>query len=360
MPVRHPKILVIRRRYLGDIVLLGCVLRNLRLHWPEARLTVLVERDYAPILGLNPDTDEALELPGCLAEWPGFLRRLRRARFSHVIDLDNTEKTAAITRFSGASFRLALHHDRIKLRPAYTHTLLEPLRRHPTRSIVEHYLRALDVAGVPVRSRESRLEPRAADLAAMGRLVGDTRAILLVHPGSRSTSRIWPAERFAAVCDRVQDELGARVVLVGGPGEQDLVADIRGRARTRLQVFSHPPTLPELAALARLSRAVLCHDSGPMHVAATVGTPVIALFGSQEAGIFPPNGDGHTLVRPSLPCAACVAPGHCVPHDSYRSFCVRLLTVDEVFAAVAATLEWPPRAAPAPQVRAEIAAASRS
>jgi ADP-heptose:LPS heptosyltransferase len=77
-----------------------------------------------------------------------------------------------------------------------------------------------------------------------------------------------------------------------------------------------------------------------MHVAAAVGTPVVALYGSQNAVLFQPAGEGHRLLQPSLPCgAACVAPGECVPLDSYRTYCVRRLTVEEVFAAVRGQLD---------------------
>src|ERR1035437_9029899 len=214
MSPARPHILVIRRRYLGDIVLLGSVLRNLRLHWPDARLSVLVESAYVDVLALNPDVDTAHVLPRRLLEWPGFLRRVRRAQFTHVLDLDNTEKTAAVARLSGAPFRLALHHggSRVKLRGAYTHCFNDPAGEHETRSISEYYLRALAPAGVPVMTREIRLVPKEADLAAIRRLVGAAGRVLLVHPGSRSAWRMWPAERFAALCDHAQDALGAQVV----------------------------------------------------------------------------------------------------------------------------------------------------
>jgi ADP-heptose:LPS heptosyltransferase len=75
-----------------------------------------------------------------------------------------------------------------------------------------------------------------------------------------------------------------------------------------------------------------------MHVAAAVGTPVIALYGSQNPVLFRPPGQGHELLVPSMPCAPCVAPDACVPGDSYRNHCVRRLTVDEVYGAVRAVL----------------------
>jgi lipopolysaccharide heptosyltransferase III len=336
-----PRVLVIRRRYLGDVVLLGPVLRNLRLHWPGAELSVAVDRAFAEVLALNPDVGRVLIFPRSLGAWPAFLRELRSARFTHVFNFDNTEGTALAARLSGAPFRLGLHHGgyRLKLRRFYTCPVNDPNEEHESRPITEYYLRSLPAAGVPVASREVRLEPRAEDLAALRPRVGASGPVLLVHPGSRSAWRVWPAERFAAVCDRAQDELGAQVVLAGGPGDGPRIAEIRRRAKSHLLAFEQPLSAPRFAALARLARLVLCHDSGPMHVAAAVGTPVVALYGSQNAALFRPAGDGHVLLQPSLPCAAaCVAPGQCVPGDSYRSLCVRRLGTEEVFAAVRTAL----------------------
>jgi ADP-heptose:LPS heptosyltransferase len=337
---QHQRVLVIRRRYLGDVVLLGSLFRNLRLHWPGAHLAALVEPAYAGILALNPDVDEAMALPGGLSAWPGFLARLRRVGFTHVLDLDNTEKTALIARLSGAAFRVALHHGAhpVRLRGLYSDVAYEPASVHENQPISEYYLSALRPAGVPVSTREVRLVPRESEVADWRRIVGAQGMTLLVHPGSRSPSRIWPAERFAAVCDRVQDELGVQVVLVGGASERGLLAGIRGKAKTHVLSIVEPPTLPLLAALARSCSALLCHDSGPMHVAAAVGTPVVALYGSQNPVLFRPHGAGHTQLAPTLPCTPCAEPAACVPGDSYRTYCVRRLTVDQVFAALKATL----------------------
>jgi ADP-heptose:LPS heptosyltransferase len=164
--------------------------------------------------------------------------------------------------------------------------------------------------------------------------VGAQGKALLVHPGSRSAPRIWPAERFAAVCDRAQDELGAQVVLVGGPSDQRLLAEIRSKVRSHVLALGESPSLPKFAALARSCTALLCHDSGPMHVAAAVGTPVIALYGSQNPALFQPAGSANLLMIPSMPCADCQMPGTCVVGDSYKTYCVRRNTVDQVFGAV--------------------------
>jgi ADP-heptose:LPS heptosyltransferase len=118
------------------------------------------------------------------------------------------------------------------------------------------------------------------------------------------------------------------------------VQEIRSRAQSHLVALDRPLPVGEFAALAAQFDVFLCHDSGPMHVAAAVGTPVVALFGSQNATIWRPHGDRHTVLQTPLPCACLgdAAPTPCVKGDGYRSYCVRLLTVDQVFAAVAAKL----------------------
>ncbi len=347
MPEREaPRILIIRRRYLGDIVLLGALLRNLRLHWPEADVRVLVERRFADVLTLNPDVNGTLVLPAGLAQWPSFLAQVRRLRFTHVIDVDNTEKTALIARWSGAAIRLVLHrgHLQLKLRVAYTQVILDPSERHEQQSFSDFYCRALEPLGVPRVSSEVRLIPREADLADLRRFVGASRRVLLVHPGSRSPMRIWPADRFAAIIDYVQDELETQVVLIGGPTEDAILAEIRAQVHTHLIPPPGPLPIQRFAALARLSTLMLCHDSGPMHVAAAVGTPVVAIYGSQNAAQFPPYGTGHAMLRPPLPCVTCHAPDRCVPGDAYHNLCVRNVSLEDVRAAVKAGLTRPPPA----------------
>ncbi|HUR59687.1 MAG TPA: glycosyltransferase family 9 protein [Opitutaceae bacterium] len=337
MPAASPRILIIRRRYLGDIVLLGSVLRNLRLHWPSAHLTVLTEAAFSGVLSLNPDVNGALTFPRGMLEWFGFVRALRRARFTHVLDFDNTDKTALVTRLTAAPIRATFDRELIPFRHprVYTHRATVTNAFYDAHHITETYLALPAAIGVPVVSREVRLVPHPEDVAEVQRIIPQYGKKLLVHPGSRSEHRIWPPERFAAVCDRLQDELGAQIFLTAGPRERGLVDKIKSKANMHLTLAEAPRTVGGLAALAAQFDVFLCHDSGPMHVAAAVGTPVVALFGSQNATIWRPLGEKHTVLQTKLPCA-CIgpeAPEPCVRDDSYRSYCVRMLQTDEVVEA---------------------------
>lgn len=351
MSAPESRILVIRRRYLGDIVLLGPVLRNLRLCWPQARLTVLVESAYAEVLSLNPDADAVLVLPRRAREWPGFLRRLRQADYTHVFDFDNNERTALLARLSGAPFRATVWHEGSQPRFArlYTHRHHDPPAIHEKRSITGYYLSLLTATGIPVVTREVRLVPHQADVAfvrdLLGRLSGTAVTPhpprLLVHPGSRSPFRLWPPERFGELCRRVRGELGTGVVLIAGAGEEEVLHQVLLHAGAGQPVIDQPLSVPQFAALAAQFDLMLCHDSGPMHIAAAVGTRVVALLGSQNPVLFAPPGPGHTVLQPPLPCRNCVAPRICVPGDSYRNYCVRNIPVEQVFAAIRDQLVQP-------------------
>jgi heptosyltransferase III len=332
----RPRILVTRRRYLGDVALTAPVFRNLRLHWPEARIVGLTDAPFAEVLRLNPDVDDVWAHPTRAAAWPGFLLRVRCARFTHVFDLDNRGRSALAARASCAPFRIVLHrNEEPVLHPnVFHHSVHVPRDDYQKRWIPDYYLQTLIAAGVPVKSREVRLVPREAHVAATKVRLGSGR-VLLVHPGSRRPERIWPPERFAAVCNLAREKLGASIALAGAAQEQLLLAEIRRCLRHDPIFFETAVSIAHLAALARCSSLVLCHDSGPMHVAAAVGTCVVALHGSQDLWQFHPAGEGHTLLQPSLPCgAACVAPLKCVRGDSYHSFCVRRIEVEEVFEAI--------------------------
>lgn len=339
---RIPRVLVIRRRYLGDIVLLGSVLRNLRLRWPHAWITVLAEAAYAGVLRVNPDVDSTLPLPRLTKDWFGFILRLRRMGFTHVLDFDNTEKTALVTRLTGATVRATFERELIPFRHSWIYTTTAKVTNafYESHHITETYLALPAAIGVPIVSREVRLVLRPEDIATARKLVPPGGNRIVIHPGSRSPCRIWPAERFAAVADDLQDKTGAQVFLTAGPGEQPLIERIRSHARSHLVALPAPRHIGQLAAMLAQFDAILCHDSGPMHIAAAVGTPIVALFGSQNTTIWRPLGPRHVVLQTPVPCA-CIgsaAPTPCIAGDSYRSYCVRKLTSDEVFAALTRTL----------------------
>jgi len=356
-----PRVLIIRRRYLGDIALLGSVFKNLRLHWPKAQIALLAEHAYAPVGALHADLDRVRSFPRKFTQWPHFIRELRRTHFTHVLDFDNSDKTALVTRLTAAPVRVTYEREDnpIRQRWAYTATAKISAHNYHSQHITETYLALLTEVGIPICSREICLSPSRDDQTRIQKFARPTAPStpfsiygdnsfghnfgnmeqrahtpknslrLLVHPGSRSRFRLWPVERFAAVCDRLQDELDARVFLVAGPGERATAQAIRDAARSHLVLIDETLSIGEFAALCQHFDLMLCHDSGPMHIAAGVGTPVVALYGSQNTAIWSPSGEGHHILQAPLPSTG-------VQTDSYRDHWVRKLSIDEVYDAVVA------------------------
>jgi ADP-heptose:LPS heptosyltransferase len=178
-------------------------------------------------------------------------------------------------------------------------------------------------------------EERAAAEARLAAAFGARRGpLLVVHPGAGTVNRLWPAACYAGVCDQVQTALGGRVLLLGGPKEAPLLAAIRSAMRTSPAVLEGPLSLREMAAVLGEAELFLGSDAGPAHLAAAVGTRAVVLFGAALPG--------HTVLRPAMPCAACVSPELCRPPDPYHMYCVRRIPASEVSGAVDRVLATPP------------------
>jgi len=339
------RILVIRRRYVGDIVLLGSVFQSLRERWPDAYIAVAVDRAYAALPTLHQAVDAVYAIPAGFSDWLSFFVRLRRDRFTHALDFDNRPRTALITAVTGAPVRATLRHGQPpRFRSLYSHALIVEGDYLDQRHITAYYHRLLGLLDIPLASQRGELRALPADLkfvAELPELAGlpSNRPRVLVHPGSRSAYRVWPAPFFAAVCDELQASGAASIVMVAGPAEQAIVAAIQAEMKTPVAALRRPLSLPQLAALFASVDLLLCHDSGPMHLAASVGTRVVALFGSQNKANWHPLGQVHITLQPPLPCQHCVSPGICKPDDAYFNHCVRNIKVPEVVAAVRTQLQ---------------------
>jgi ADP-heptose:LPS heptosyltransferase len=338
------RILVLRRRYVGDIVLLESVFRLLRRHWPSAHIAASVDPAYRDLPKLHPAINATLPMPVRHRHWPGFLWRLRREKFTHVLDFDNRPRTALIALLSGASLRATLRHGaEPRFRRCYNHRLIVEGEYLDDHHITDFYHRLLRSLGIPIKQELGQLVPLPHELAQIEKLPEITalpadRPRLLVHPGSRSVHRIWPAQSFAAVCDALQSENRASVMFVAGPAEQPVVDAITAKMTTPAVVLKQRFTLTQLAALCASVDRLLCHDSGPMHLAASVGTPVTALYGSQKITNWRPLGEGHVTLQPPLPCKNCVSPDICKPDEPYFNHCVRNISPAEVLHTLRGTL----------------------
>jgi heptosyltransferase II len=325
--VTEPRsILVIRYSALGDVVLATSVLEPLRERWPGARIEWVTDPLYAPLLEGLPELARVHRLAREGPDSAMALAARLRGRFDAVVDLQGKLRSAVVAR-SAAPLRTVFKR-RTAARALLSLFGSDPplVRAHATQLYAEA-LAPLDVTRAgPVKVS---LSPQAVALAADA-LRGVEPPAVALAPGARWATKRWAAERFAAVADRLHAQ-GTRIVLCGGPGDRDAFAAFRSATRAPVAAdLSFLPIDALAAAIARVQLLIAC-DSGPVHLATAVGTPVLALFGPTSTTRWGPPPPGRALSL-GLPCAPCSNHGgdYC-PEGHHR--CLADLAPEAVMAA---------------------------
>jgi lipopolysaccharide heptosyltransferase I len=296
---------------LGDIVHSLPVLSALRRRFPRARITWVVNRAYEALLQGHPDLSETLAFDrsaaskGWLATVVSHARfgsRLRQKNFDLVIDLQGLLRSGLMAKATAAPRRVGLSCSREGASWFYTDVVDVPGGLGGMHA-VDRYWRVAEAFGagdgprrftLPVSDSARR---RAADL-----LRGWTRPWLTLAVGSRWPTKRWRPGHFAALARRAQSEFGGTIVFVGTADEAALAAEVRCGLPGRSLDLSGRTTLPELAAVLERCDVMVANDTGPLHVAAALGRPVVAPYTCTRARLTGPFGsDG--AVETSVWCA---------------------------------------------------------
>jgi heptosyltransferase III len=249
------RVLVIKLRYLGDVLLSTPVLAALRAAFPDARLSMLVNQGTEAMLAENPHLDEVLivERSGSPLRQLRFVAALRRRRFDLVVDLTDGDRAAILSRLTGAAVRVGFNRgDRWRGR-LYTH--LVPVRQQPVPMVRQH-LMALETLGIPVDPSLPVLRIRASDesaaVAALASIeITPGERFVAIHPGARWWFKSWPAARFSSLIDYIQGKLGIKVVLLGSVADQQTAEAILNQVEIGCRSLVGRLTVLEMAALLR-------------------------------------------------------------------------------------------------------------
>jgi len=328
-----PDILIVRFSAIGDILLMTPLLRALRRRHPEARVTVLTKAVFAPLLAHNPRVTEVIgwEETRSLASLG---RELKGRGFSHQLDLHGSLRSLALRRRIGGRWTTYPKHR--LARAALIRAKRDIYRdRRPTAERYFDAARGLDVAPDEgsLEMFLSRPTLGAAEQFLGERGIGAVRQLIAVAPGAAHFTKRWPLHHWTALVRRLVDA-GNDIVVVGGPEDgavADTVAEAGGeRAVSAAGRFD----LPGSAAVLKRARALISGDTGVMHMATAVGTPVVALFGPtvEPFGFFPYHAKATVLQR-ELYCRPCSAFGGAqCPEVHHR--CLQDLTPDDVLEAL--------------------------
>lgn len=318
------QILLIRLRLVGDVVFTTPAIGALRRRFPDAHLTYLVEPGAAPIVSAHPDLTDVIVAPRSrgwrrVAADLRLARRLRARRFDVVIDFHGGPRASWLAWATGAPRRIGYT---IQGRGwVYTDRVPRSRDLTPRHSVENQWdlLRRLDVPA-PDRARDPVTMPESPDAAMRveTRLrqhgVGREHELIVLHVSAGNPFRRWPAESFASLTGALAMTRPARrFVFTSGPSESAAAEEIARAARARLgrgregQVLQCGEfDLPELRALIARAALYIGGDSGPLHVAATTGTPIVGIYGPTLAERSAPwRSDDHVTESVYVPALAC-------------------------------------------------------
>lgn len=331
------RILVTRTDRIGDVILSLPAIGAIRKAFPDAYIAVMVQARIDDMLKGNPNINEVIvydknkKHKGILKNI-NFIKYLRSKKFDMALNLHSTKRINLLCFLAGIPMRIGyargkadfLLTDKIE----YTKKLGE---KHEA----EYSLDILRYLGINPEFTYPFIYVRGEDEKKAGEIlknldinIGEKFAIL--HPGASCRSKMWPLENFAKTGDMLIENLKIKVMINLAPGQADLGEKVRGLMKNKPVFFCEPTTLGELAALFKKADLVISNDSGPVHIAAAVGCPVISIFGRNQKGLSPvrwrPLGAKSLAIHKDVGCKKCLA------HDCEKGFlCLKSISAQEVF-----------------------------
>ena len=306
-PIAPQRILIVLLGAIGDVTRALPLLMRLRHTYPEAHIAWAVEPAAAPLLAHHPALNEVLlyrRTRGLLAFMP-FLRDIRRHRFDLVLDLQRHAKSGLVSWWSGAPLRLGFHRQNSKEGNwlCNTHTIA-PVADFSLK--LRQYLVFAEALGLPDDGVHFDLRLRAEEEQQVETLLGDTaRPFAAFFLGSRWPSRFWFPQATAAVARALQQNYGMGIVLLGGQSEAAFAQEVSAAVGGTITNLCARTSLRDLIGIFAHARLALGPDSGPMHIAAATGTPVISLWGATSPVRSAPWGSEEFVLRGPAACSPC-------------------------------------------------------
>ena len=318
------KILILKPSSLGDVIHALPVLRLLRLHFRTAEIFWWIDSALAPLIEGDPDLTGVVRFErkrwGKPQHWPEMLRSiqwLRAQNFDLVIDLQCLARSATFAWLARGKFLVGLDEVREGARGFYD--LAVPRKTYFTHA-VDWYLSVLPPLGVPVHKNFEWLPKRKevaaeiyrkwpAAIAFQPLTTSNHPHLIALQPGARWENKRWPVQHFAELVHRLHQHFPeAHFVILGGKDDLTLGEKILQAAPGKTFNLCGQTSLPEMIEWVRHCDLLVTNDTGPMHVAAAIGKPLVALFGPTEPRRTGPYGQLQNVLRLDLPCSPCMKP----------------------------------------------------
>ncbi len=298
------RILVIKLRAIGDVLLSTPVIQNLHEHFPEAQIDFLVDEFASGVVAGNPWITEVIIFNKEKDSSTGTVLRIRKRRYDLVIDLFSNPRSAIITGLSGARIRVGYPFRWRK----YAYNILVSPRGGEVHN-VEFNLDALRRLEIPVHHFRPRfpLNKDATKFASEWIVANqlDGKLIVGLNPSGGWYTKRWGLDHYARIGDAITEKYHASIVLLWGPGEEEDVRSIQRMMKASSKIIPRT-SLIELGAIILHCAYVVSNDSGPMHIAASLDVPTLGIFGPTNPYLQGPFGKNHRWIRnEGIACLAC-------------------------------------------------------
>lgn len=325
-------ILVFALKRGGDTILSIPTFRAIKENLPKSRITVFANAYVKEILERVDYIDNIVSYEDGMSffQKTGLARELRHEQLDLAVDLtcDYTFEGALCTYLSGARYRVGyntyargfLFNRAVKHEGEAFHVLDEILKIVKSLSMNTQD-KSLKISASKEALRTTRQFLREGNVKDEDLLVG-------IHPGGYYPTQRWMSERFADVADQVIKRYKARVILIGGPKDEELISQIKNNMKNRPLIFLNQP-VSNLLAIIQSCHLLICNNSGPLHMATALGTPTVSTMGPTIPERWWPHGQGHEVIRKNLSCMPCNE-GFC---RRKTLDCMQLITVEEVLEA---------------------------
>jgi len=350
------RILIIKPSSLGDVVHALPFLSSLRQRYPDRYIAWLVEEETAELLLGHPLLDRvivsgrkrwgrAMRTPfrgsAVLREMASLAAEIRQDRYDLVVDLQGLLKSALIVMCAGARFRVGLADSREGSGRALTHVV--PLPLGPLHA-VDRYLEVAKFLGADPLSKAFVFPSPPDDGVKAEALlteagVGPTTPVIALNPQARWPTKLWGEEQFTQVGEALARRHGAKIMVIGSSLDLPVARRLMRRMNPSPFVAAGRTDLKVLIALLKRVDLLVTVDSGPMHLAAAIGTPLVALFGPTDPSLVGPYGGHGVVLRVPLPCSPCSKRRCLIEADR---LCMQSISVEEVVEAASTLLTTGP------------------
>ena len=331
--------------WIGDVVLTLPVLQSLRRAYPTTRITALVKPPSDELLLGHPAINTVLPLPSGpdtgFWERVKFARNLKKYQFDVGIVFPNSFGSAFLLSLTGVKYRLGYNTDGRDILLTHPITTTAHLKKSQYR--VEDFFKIfsplrLDVPDTffsPVMKQEGDVSVRET-LLDIG--LDEDEDFITLHPGTSKVERSWHAERFGILCQKIFKEDGRKMVLLGTPSEEKLLNRIKNYCPPGKVKVIPTINLRVLAGVLKKSRLFIGNDSGMMHLAAMVGTPIVGIFGPGNAATTGPYmaPEYYEILTENYSCSPCRQRffKECKPSPHNKPYCLEDITVKNVHEAI--------------------------